>query len=90
MNRFQEAEANLQRSIEKVPTDPTVRDHLGDVYYKQGKLKEAVSEWQASVQQFKVAAAHEYEAADLSRVQRKLDNARVRAASVKDPAPKKP
>jgi len=91
LNRFPEAEANLRKSIEKVPTDPTVRDHLGDVYYKQGKLKEAVSEWQASVQQFKVAAAHEYEAADLSRVQRKLDNARVRAASAaKEPAPKKP
>ena len=89
LNRFPEAESNLRRSIEKVPTDPTVRDHLGDVYYKQGKMKEAVSEWQASVQQFKVAAAHEYEAADLSRVQRKLDSARVRAAS-KDPSPKKP
>ncbi len=89
LNRFQEAEINLKKSIEKVPTDPTVRDHLGDVYYKQGKLKEAVSEWQASVEQFKAAPAHEYEAADLSRVQRKLDNARVRAAS-KEPAPKKP
>ena len=89
LNRFPEAESNLRRSIEKVPTDPTVRDHLGDVYYKQGKLKEAAAEWQASVQQFKAAAAHEYEPADLSRVQRKLDNARVRAAT-KDPAPKKP
>ena len=89
LNRYQEAESNLRRSIEKVPTDPTVRDHLGDVYYKQGKLKEAAAEWQASVQQFKAAAAHEYEPADLSRVQRKLDNARVRAAT-KDPAPKKP
>ena len=89
LNRYPEAESNLRRSIEKVPTDPTVRDHLGDVYYKQGKLKEAAAEWQASVQQFKAAAAHEYEPADLSRVQRKLDNARVRAAT-KDPAPKKP
>ena len=89
LNRYPEAESNLRRSIEKVPTDPTVRDHLGDVYYKQGKLKEAAAEWQASVQQYKAAAAHEYEPADLSRVQRKLDNARVRAAT-KDPAPKKP
>ena len=89
LNRYPEAESNLRRSIEKVPTDPTVRDHLGDVYYKQGKLKEAAAEWQASVQQFKAAAAHEYEPADLSRVQRKLDNARVRAAT-KDPSPKKP
>ena len=89
LNRFPEAESNLRKSIAKVPTDPTVRDHLGDVYYKQGKVKEAVSEWQSSIQQFKVAAAHEYEPADQSRVQRKLDSARVRAAS-KDPAPKKP
>ncbi|MBY0507424.1 MAG: tetratricopeptide repeat protein [Bryobacteraceae bacterium] len=90
LNRYPEAEDNLRKSIEKVPTDPTVRDHLGDVYYKQGKLKEAVAEWQASVQQFKVAAAHEYEAADLARVQRKLDSARVRAASTKDAPAKKP
>ena len=78
LDRLPEAEAQLKLSIDKVPTDPTVRDHLGDVYAKQGKLKEAISQWQASLQQWKQNSPAEYDSAEVAKVQKKLDSAKVR------------
>ncbi|MGH9668324.1 MAG: tetratricopeptide repeat protein, partial [Bryobacteraceae bacterium] len=39
MNRLPEAEDQLKRALERMSRDPTVHDHLGDVYFRQGKLK---------------------------------------------------
>ena len=47
-----EAEALLIRALEKIK-DPTVHDHLGDVYFKEGKTPEAVAQWQASLKEYK-------------------------------------
>ena len=78
LDRLPEAEAQLKLSIDKVPTDPTVRDHLGDVYAKQGKLKEAIDQWQGSLQQWKQNAPSEFDEAEVAKVQKKLDSAKVR------------
>ncbi|MGH7369551.1 MAG: hypothetical protein ACREIN_01525, partial [Candidatus Methylomirabilaceae bacterium] len=29
--------------------DPTIFDHLGDVYFKKGMVREAISEWERSL-----------------------------------------
>ena len=80
LDKLPEAEDNLKRSIEKVPTDPTVRDHLGDVYFKQGKLKEAIGQWQASLDHWKGSSTAEQDAAEIAKVQKKLEGAKVRLA----------
>ena len=36
--------------------DPTFFEHLGDIYLKQGKYKEAIQQWELSVAEWKVAA----------------------------------
>jgi tetratricopeptide (TPR) repeat protein len=83
LNRLEEAERYLTRSVEKVPTDPTVRDHLGDVYAKLGKLKEAIDAWQSSLEQYKTAPAAEQDPAEVAKVQKKLDDAKIRLAQQK-------
>ena len=80
---MQEAQDQLQRAIDRMATeDPTVHDHLGDVYFKMGKTREAITQWQASIKAFK-GAQPESDPADVAKVTKKLDEARVRLAREK-------
>jgi len=78
--KLNEAETLLVRALDKVGQDPTVHDHLADVYMKLGKTKEAVSQWQASLKEFQGSAGVDSEPEDVAKVSRKLDAARVRLA----------
>ncbi|HUB94633.1 MAG TPA: hypothetical protein VL993_01865, partial [Stellaceae bacterium] len=40
----------LERAIELMPEDPTINDHLGDVYWRTGRLVEARSQWRRALQ----------------------------------------
>jgi tetratricopeptide (TPR) repeat protein len=85
-NKFKEAEEQLNRSLQMISKDPTIHDHLGDVYFKQGKLKEAIVQWQASLAEWNSSAPSDREPDDVSKVQKKLDGARVRLAKEQGPA----
>ena len=60
--------------------DPTVHDHLGDVYLKLGKTREAVAQWTASVREYQAATPSESDPEALAKVNNKLENARVKLA----------
>ena len=77
----QEAESSLLlKAIERMSTDPTVHDHLGDVYLKQGKVKEAILQWQASLNEWKTSPPAEADSEEVAKVSRKLENAKTRIA----------
>jgi tetratricopeptide (TPR) repeat protein len=78
--KLNEAETLLVRALDRVGQDPTVHDHLADVYMKLGKTKEAISQWQASIKEFQSPAGLDSEPEDIAKVNRKLDAARVRLA----------
>jgi predicted negative regulator of RcsB-dependent stress response len=61
--------------------DPTVHDHLGDVYLKLGKTKEAIAQWQASIHEFQKAALPEADPEEMASVNRKLDEAQAKLAA---------
>jgi len=63
-------------------TDPTVHDHLGEIYAKNGKLKLAVAQWELSLHEYANSLPPEAEPADVAKVQHKLDSARVKLAKV--------
>jgi predicted negative regulator of RcsB-dependent stress response len=67
------------RAVEKVGKDPTVHDHLGDVYSKLGKTKEAIAQWQLSIKEYQ-AAPSEADPEEVAKVHKKLNDARVRLA----------
>jgi tetratricopeptide (TPR) repeat protein len=77
--KYSEAEGLLVRALQKQP-DPTVHDHLGDVYAKLGKTKEAVAQWQASLNEFKKAPVAENDPDEVARVTKKLDDAQAKLA----------
>lgn len=83
MGKLPEAEEQLKKAIERSGKDPTVNDHLGDVYAKMGNWKSAAQQWETSLKLYHQGAAGEHEAAEVAKVQKKLDGAKVRLAKEK-------
>jgi tetratricopeptide (TPR) repeat protein len=80
LGQYSQAEENLERAISRGANDPTVHDHLGDVYEKTGRLKQAAAQWELSLNEYAHTVEADMEAGDVSKVQKKLDSARVRLA----------
>lgn len=76
------AEENLRKANERSNSDPTVHDHLGEVYEKTGKLKLAVVQWERSLTEYAHSLPADVDPSDVAKVQHKLDNARVKLARV--------
>ncbi len=74
------AEGNLVKASQRNATDPTVHDHLGDLYEKTGRLKLAASQWEEALKQYAHADPADAEPGEGGRLQKKLDTARVRLA----------
>src|SRR5438046_9407846 len=51
LDKLDEAERNLRQSIERINGDPTVYDHLGDVYLEQGQVKDTIRQGQLSLKE---------------------------------------
>ena len=77
LNKLDLAAGELQEAIAKEGKDPTVHDHLGEVYFKQGKIKEAIQQWEASVAEIKVAAPSQQDPEELAKIVKKLETAKV-------------
>jgi tetratricopeptide (TPR) repeat protein len=76
------AEESLRKANERINSDPTVHDHLGEVYEKTGNLKLAVAQWERSMSEYASSLPADADPADVAKVQRKLENARVKLAKV--------
>lgn len=84
------AEQYLHQAIERSAADPTVHDHLGEVYEKTGRLKLAVDQWERSLTEYSRSLPSDSDPEDVAKVQHKLENARVKLARVSSPAGKEP
>jgi len=80
LGNYELAEANLRRAAEKISNDGTVLEHLADLYQKTGRLKLAAAHWERALQAWNKTVASEVDPADVARVQKKLDSAKVRLA----------
>ena len=61
-------------------SDPTVQDHLGDLYQKTGRLKLAAAHWERALNEWNKTVAAEVDQDDLARVSKKLESAKVKIA----------
>jgi tetratricopeptide (TPR) repeat protein len=80
LGKYELAEENLVKASQKINTDPTVHDHLGDLYQKTGRLKLAATHWERALVEWNRTIAAEVDQTDVARVQKKLDSAKVKLA----------
>jgi tetratricopeptide (TPR) repeat protein len=81
LGQYELSEDNLRKAVERTQTDPTVHDHLGDLYEKTGRIRLAAAQWELSLDEYaKSATAADIEPGDVAKVQHKLESARVRLA----------
>ena len=69
--------------------DPTVHDHLGDVYFHEGKIREAIAQWESSLKEWQVSSPSEQDHMEVAKVQKKLEDAKIRLAR-ENGSPKQP
>ncbi len=74
------AENYERRAVQRMPDDPTVLAHLGDIEAKNGKLQLAIDDWQKSLQEFQTSLAPDIDSADVTAVRHDLESARIRLA----------
>jgi tetratricopeptide (TPR) repeat protein len=65
------ADAPLTQAAERLPSNSTVQDHLGDLRFKQQRFGDAVAAWERSL-------AGDGESIDRPRVEKKVRDARAR------------
>jgi len=85
-NRLDQAADELRQALDSrgdpgIKKDPTVHDHLAEVYFKQGKFKEAAQEWELSVSEMKTASPSDMDASELKRISGRLDEAKAKVGA---------
>jgi tetratricopeptide (TPR) repeat protein len=80
LGKYEQSEEELLKASQRIGTDPTVHDHLGDLYQKTGRLKLAAVHWERAVAEWSKTIAAEVDSDDLARVQKKLESAKMKLA----------
>lgn len=80
LGKYDLAEENLNKAALHMSSDPTVQEHLGDLYQKTGRLKMAAAHWERSVQEWNKTVPAEVDTEAFAKVQQKLDAAKVKLA----------
>lgn len=86
LNHLDQAEQELRQALDSredrnIRKDPTVHDHLAEVYFKQGKFREAAQEWEFALTQMKAGAPAENDPAEVKRMSQRLEEAKTKAGS---------
>ncbi len=85
-----EAEESLRKAVERNGHDPTIRDHLGDVYFKRGRITLAAAEWERALAEWRRALPTENEADKVAALEKKLSSLKQRLAQQKSAGEPKP
>lgn len=80
LGKYDQAEEQLLKASQRIATDPTVQEHLGDLYQKTGRLKLAAVHWERAVAEWNKTVAAEVDTDDLAMVQKKLESAKMKLA----------
>ena len=80
LGKYDLAEESLNKASLRMGSDPTVQDHLGDLFQKTGRLKLAAAHWERAVEEWNKTVPAEVDSDLLLAAQKKLDAAKVRLA----------
>ena len=89
-NKLDQAELTLRKAVERESHDPTIREHLGDVLAKQGRMEPAVAEWEKALSEWRRALPADLEEDKVAEVEKKLNQYKHRVAQKTPAADAKP
>jgi len=80
LGNYDLAEENLRRASEHIGNDPTVHEHLGELYQKTGRLKLAAANFERALEEWNKTIPAEVDTDDVAKVQKELETTRVKLA----------
>ena len=80
LGNYDLAEENLRRASERIGNDPTVQQHLGELYQKTGRLKLATTHFERALEEWNKTIPAEVDPDEVAKVQKELETARVKLA----------
>jgi tetratricopeptide (TPR) repeat protein len=80
LGKFDQAEEALVKASQRIGSDPTVQDHLGDLYQRTGRLKLAAVHWERALAEWNKTVSAEVDTDNLASVQKKLESAKMKLA----------
>jgi tetratricopeptide (TPR) repeat protein len=80
LGKYELAEDNLMKASQHMGMDPTVQDHLGDLYQKTGRLKLAAAHWERAIDEWNKTVPAEVDTDNLAQVTQKLESAKMKIA----------
>ncbi|HET9743888.1 MAG TPA: tetratricopeptide repeat protein [Terriglobales bacterium] len=80
LGQYDMAEATLHKAMNRIGNDPTVHDHMGEVYAKTGRLKLAAAQWERALEEWNRSLPADVENNDIARVQKQLESTKVKLA----------
>jgi tetratricopeptide (TPR) repeat protein len=90
LGEYELSEENLRQAVDRDQADPTVHEHLGDLYEKTGRIRQAAAQWELSLNEFAKSAPADVDPGDVAKVQKKLESARVKLAKKESAADAQP
>jgi tetratricopeptide (TPR) repeat protein len=80
LGNYDLAEENLRLASERIGNDPTVQQHLGELYQKTGRLKPAATHFERALDEWNKTIPAEVDPDDVAKVQKELESVRVKLA----------
>jgi len=80
LGKYELAEDNLTKAAQHMGSDPTVQQHLGDLYQKTGRLKLAVAHWERAIEEWNKSVAPDVDSDEVATVQKQLESAKIKLA----------
>jgi uncharacterized protein HemY len=85
MGRYDLAENPLEKAASKIQNDPTIHEHLGNLYLRQGKTSRAQEEWQRALKEWPDAVSSDFDADQAKELQKQLDDLKARSGHDRSP-----
>jgi tetratricopeptide (TPR) repeat protein len=73
MSRYDLAAPPLEKAASKIQDDPTIHEHLGNLYLRMGKRAKAQEEWQRALKEWPEAVSNDFDAEQAKKLQKQLD-----------------
>ena len=89
LNQLDRAEGYLIRAVERLSRDPTIHDHLGDLYYKSGRLHLAEKAWERAREEWQRTPRTDFDPNVFAQLEDKLRRLKLRFAQETQKKPEK-